>query len=256
MRPGITVITVTHNRFDLLQKAAASVSEQCIDVPVEHLIIGDECPALENAEAQLMQRFSGIRVVNIQRVHSVATVSMRLAALRNRALAMIETEYVAYLDDDNTYQPDHLASLLQIVEHQDCDAAHSFRVIIEPDGTLFQGDYFPWVKDPMQSQSFLDTMIGFGVLARGSSVMRDTIALPGDWSGTVDTSEWLIRTEVNRQYPWCENVSPEDEAIGITEDGAWLRQLVAAGLHIGCSGQATLLYRLGGRSNPLLIASA
>lgn len=255
MRPGITVITVTHNRFDLLQKAVASVSEQRIDLPIEHLIIGDECPALENAEAQLVQCFSGIRVVNTRRAGSVATVSMRLAALRNRALAMVETEYVAYLDDDNTYKPDHLASLLQIIEHQDCHAAHSYRVIIEPDGTLFQGDYFPWVKEPMQSQSFLETMIGFGVLARDSSVMRDTIALPGGWSGTVDTSEWLIRTEVNRQYPWCENVSPEDEAIGITEDGAWLRQLVAAGLRIGCSEQATLLYRLGGRSNLLPVAS-
>ncbi len=103
--PLVSVVTATYRRPDLLRAAIDSVLGQ--DYPnLELLVIGDACPDVDAV----------IRDVTDPRVRHANLAARRDdggAAPRNFALrTMCRSDLVAYLDDDNTWEPDHLSSLL------------------------------------------------------------------------------------------------------------------------------------------------
>lgn len=53
---------------------------------------------------------------------------------------LVNSDYVFFLDEDNWYEPDHVSSLVQTIEEQKLDWAHSFRKIYMPDKTYVAAD--------------------------------------------------------------------------------------------------------------------
>jgi glycosyltransferase involved in cell wall biosynthesis len=73
--------------------------------------------ALRSVEAQKLRADAVIVVEDRERVGAAAT--------RNRALADVRTEFVAFLDDDDELYPDHLLRLARYVRLSGVDVAYS-----------------------------------------------------------------------------------------------------------------------------------
>lgn len=56
-------------------------------------------------------------------------------AVRDRALRMVQTEWVAFLDDDDQFLPDHLETLLDAAERTGADYLYTWYWIVGQDGT-------------------------------------------------------------------------------------------------------------------------
>lgn len=102
--PRVTVVIPTYNRSSLLPRALASVAAQTFcDYDVVIVNDGGDWPAWN----EFSLPGSSIRVFHQQRSGP--------AAARNAALAYSDSEFVAYLDDDDEWQPDHLECLLALL---------------------------------------------------------------------------------------------------------------------------------------------
>lgn len=113
--PPIAIIMPTYNRPNHLIRAIQSVINQTFRN--WHLyIIGDHCPVLEQVMETLRhkQQFDErIRFWNFQENNGAGG-----AVPRNYALYLAQNEWIAYLDDDNTWEPNHLENFMQIIESQ------------------------------------------------------------------------------------------------------------------------------------------
>jgi len=96
----------------LLLKALRSVFEQQYEGGLDIIVVDDSSPVAAQSElAQLAPH-------EVQRVRTVRQPNAGPAGARNRALDMVagDTEYVAFLDSDDAWTPDHLAHAVQALD--------------------------------------------------------------------------------------------------------------------------------------------
>lgn len=100
VKPGVTVVTPYHPQREangMLERCAASVRAQT--VPVEHILAQD--------------------------VHR-----MGAAITRNHGMALVQTEWTAFLDSDDEMDPDHIEHLLACAQETGADYVYPwFRVV-------------------------------------------------------------------------------------------------------------------------------
>jgi glycosyltransferase involved in cell wall biosynthesis len=111
----VAIIMPTFNRPNHLIRALQSIINQTFR-NWQLYIIGDKCPMLEQVMESLRlnnQFDERIRFWNFQDNNGAGG-----AVPRNYALYLAQTEWVAYLDDDNTWEPDHLQNFMDVVEKQ------------------------------------------------------------------------------------------------------------------------------------------
>lgn len=111
--PPIAIVMPTFNRPNHLIRAIQSVINQTYRNWFLY-IVGDKCPVLEHIMETLRtnQQFDErIRFWNFQDNNGAGG-----AVPRNYALYLAQNEWIAYLDDDNTWEPDHLQNFMDIVE--------------------------------------------------------------------------------------------------------------------------------------------
>lgn len=247
---SITVVTVTRRRPRLLARAIASVRRQDYPGPVSHFIVVDDCPRTLASLRQLPSG-EGIEWVYRRRRGARERPPERLARLRNEAVKLANSTWVAFLDDDNEYYCNHLSSLVTTAEAAGCTAVHSQRELFWRNGKRYLAPVFPWCRTEQEGARVYEELVKLRVFERGSHVMRDRVERTDHRSVVtlVDTSEWLIARSLALKYPFPTQCSASDWAARITEDDLLLRSLVAAGVSISCSGLATLRYYLGGYSN-------
>lgn len=101
--PLISVVMPTYKRTDLLKRAVASVLAQSYE-NVEVVIVGDACPDLSS----FVPNSPKIRIFNLRKNHGAGG-----AEPRNHAIAAAAGSLIAYLDDDNSWKPDHVSSLYE-----------------------------------------------------------------------------------------------------------------------------------------------
>jgi glycosyltransferase involved in cell wall biosynthesis len=119
VRPGITVVIPSiPPRIAMLERALTSVHDAMVCAKLEHLGV----PIHYRVEYD--QEREGA------------------PAVRHRGLMAVDTEWVAFLDDDDVMHSDHLVELYRdAVEHQ-ADYVWSRFQICFPDGRVFQGPQF------------------------------------------------------------------------------------------------------------------
>lgn len=262
--PLVTVVTLTHNRSTLLERAMESVAAQR-GVRVEHIVLGDRCPQLANAAviARLTALFPNALVHNINAESDphlpMHYLSARLAYLRNLGARLGTGEFVAQLDDDNTFDLDHCESLTAILRrHPEAGAAYSWRKLWYADGSPYVPDCEdPWHPDPQRRAHSYQALRGHGVFEPGSQVVRDMlISEDGRLVARVDTSEFLVRRDVLNRIPFPEHFSAARQKLEITEDVAFCQALYRGGVKVLPSEHATLNYYMGGYSNVDALAPA
>jgi len=159
---------------------------------------------------------------------------------------MLETEWVAFLDDDNEFEPPHIESLLQCALETGCRAVHSYMKMYHRDGRPFIEERNPWCNDPEDAAAEYRWMVTRGVRSPYDNVVRDSMD-PEDHS-PVDLGEWLLRRDLLEEVPFETEFSAQDLAIGRHEDDVFLDALRDRREPVACSGLATFRYYLGGYS--------
>jgi hypothetical protein len=248
---SITVVTVTRRRVPLLQRCIESVKNQSCKGSVQHLIITDDCPQTISWLACSYPSDSKLRHQLVKRSPEERSGPPRLARLRNYANRLVETPWTAFLDDDNEYEVNHLFSLLQCVAETGCPAVHSHRKLVCFEGTPFLEPRWPWCRDRQQGEQRYQELVEKGVMQAGSNIIRDRVDLsPGrSYIMLVDTSEWLIKTEVLQSIRIPETFSLQDWLDNLAEDDKLVEALVSSRIRIACSELPSLKYYLGGYSN-------
>lgn len=252
--PLVSVITLTRDRPELLRRAMASADRQT-GVQVEHVVVGDGATYLSDPGYRriLEHDFPAAVIINVPRSGSEVSeyLPARLGRLRNRGIAAATGEFVAQLDDDNEFEPDHLASLVATIESRPgLEAAHSWRRLVDADGNSYVPDGIdPWHPNPeLRARSYAE-LAKIGVFEPGSDVVRDIFRAGNQIIARVDTSEFMIRKRLHSVVGYAEAFSKVRQQLQWTEDYVMALELARRRIEVGCSRKATLIYRMGGYSN-------
>jgi|GEM_PF-3529358 len=115
--PLISVIIPTFNRPDLLQRAIRSVQQQSYP-QVEIVVVND---AGSPVEALLHDWDAGRnQILSIRSAKNLGR-----GGVRNLGLKLAHGQYIAYLDDDDYYYPEHLATLYQFLQQQSAQVVYT-----------------------------------------------------------------------------------------------------------------------------------
>lgn len=130
--PLVSVVTPTWGRHDLLlDRCVPSVAAQSYG-SVEHVIVSDgPDPALRErftAQAPAGARFEELPGHQYSQWGHYA---------RLRGIELAKGDYIAFLDDDNAYRPEHIGSLVTALEAQpDAGFAYS-QIMMHQDGNRY-----------------------------------------------------------------------------------------------------------------------
>lgn len=124
--PPVTILLPTFNRRDFLPAAIKSVLAQTF-ADWRLLVLNDGGDSV----ADIVSGFGDPRI----ECHGFPHRGK--AATLNAGLALVESKYVAYMDDDDIVYPDHLAELVAAAECENAEFVYSdtWLVVLEPDGT-------------------------------------------------------------------------------------------------------------------------
>ena len=124
--PRVSIITATYNRSDVLRWALASVRRQVYS-DWEHIIVGDACT--DDTEALVRSHDDPrVRFVNLE--SNVGEQS----GPNNVGLEMARGDLIAYLNHDDLWFADHLASLTAEIEALGADLVHAPPVNVDAAG--------------------------------------------------------------------------------------------------------------------------
>ena len=115
VKPTVSCVTPTWGRHDLLlQRAIPSVAAQDYDGPMEHIVVSDgPDPELLRKLPRTLKDAGNLWYEELS-VHDPDAQWGHYARLHGIDLA--KGDYIAYLDDDNGWRPDHVRRLVQALE--------------------------------------------------------------------------------------------------------------------------------------------
>ncbi|MBS1789631.1 MAG: glycosyltransferase family 2 protein [Acidobacteria bacterium] len=249
MDGSIAVATITRGRPGLLQRAIVSLHNQDYSGPVTHLVVVDDCPDT--------RAFLDAKMLDKTLWHYSAREAGeksgpgRVANLRNLAVRLASASWIAFLDDDNEFEPNHLSSLLDCALRSGSRAVHSHMKIFWPDGSPYLESRMPWWRDSEEGKELYNNLCTKGVFQPGSNIIRDRADPLGhpDPARTVDMGEWLLERKLLLEYPFPTVYDHIDWANATCEDDKLMEILIQNGVGIACSELPTLRYYLGGYSN-------
>ena len=142
-QPMVSVIVATYNRPDRLRVALTSILEQSYR-NFEIIVVNDGTIDVDTVISELNSdgRITGVK-------HDK---NRGLAAARNTGIRMARGKYLAYLDDDDRYYPNHLETLVMTLEGSQYRAAYSDAWRVHEQ--LEQGQYYETGRDLPYSYDF------------------------------------------------------------------------------------------------------
>jgi glycosyltransferase involved in cell wall biosynthesis len=111
---SLTVVVTTRNREAFLSQAIASVLASPLIAGPKQIVVVDD--ASTDGTASVVAPYG---------VHYVHVRAGRCGVARNAGLALVQTEYVAFLDDDDIWLPNNLLAQLSALE-SDPEAAFAY----------------------------------------------------------------------------------------------------------------------------------
>lgn len=174
--PLFTVVIPTHDHADLLRVAARSALAQT-QIDLEIFIVGDGMDAATRLVARELagsdRRF---------RVFDFPKEAKRCARNRHLALQSAQGEYVAYLDDDDYWFPDHLEKLESALAG--ADFAHTRLLMLHADAWLEA--YQDSLEDPIVRNRMLTEAYNFIGPTQTGHRLSSYRELPEGWNAPAD----------------------------------------------------------------------
>jgi glycosyltransferase involved in cell wall biosynthesis len=195
----VSIIIPTCDRPDRLVRALDSVAAQTY-ADLEAVVVNDGSASLR---AQLQAHPLGARIRLIEDGGGRRGVS----AARNTGLRAATGEYIAYLDDDDRYLPDHVAALVQTLDAADAMVAYAdaARVTVR-NGTEIRD--VPYARDPDPGQLLVANHIPMLCLMHRRACLE---AVPGFDAGLHTHEDWDFMLRLSARYPFvrCARVTAE-----------------------------------------------
>jgi len=191
--PLVSVIVPTHDRPAMLLEALKSILAQTYNA-FEILVIDDGSTSVA---PQIMQLDHGGRIRYVWNGrHRERSFS------RNEGLQLARGKYIAYLDDDDLFYPDHLATLVEVLEQTGCKVAYTdaYRAYQEPTG---DGTYVTRKRDLPYSNDFDRNLILINNLLPICCLMHERSCLDstGLFDETLATHEdWDLLIRLSRSH--------------------------------------------------------
>lgn len=193
--PMVSVIVPTHDRPEMLREAVESILAQTFR-DFEIIVINDGGVDVESILSSLNHEGKIMYVRHGK--------NRDRAAARNSGLKLARGKYIAYLDDDDRYYPDHLQTLMTVLaQHQEYRVAYSdaWRVhyVKEGDRYVIKGKDLPYSHD-FDANTLLVSNY-FPVL----TVMHERACLDqcGVFDETLSTHEdWDLWIKMSRLFPF------------------------------------------------------
>ncbi|MCB1196520.1 glycosyltransferase [bacterium] len=113
--PRVSIIVPTYNRPHLLERALCSIMQQTFR-DFEVIVVNDAGCSVEN-HVRKFKAFS-IKTINL-------TANGGSSIARNKAIECASGKYIAYLDDDDIFYPEHIQSLYTAAESTASDFVYS-----------------------------------------------------------------------------------------------------------------------------------
>ena len=113
--PRLSIVTTVYDRTECLRQCIASVRRLAFR-DYEHLIVADHPPpeALERIRAIVADADDArIGLFNLKRRHNNWGIAPAAAGLRRA-----RGEYLSFLSDDNGYTPDHVDTLIRVLDRE------------------------------------------------------------------------------------------------------------------------------------------
>lgn len=167
----VATIVPTYGRPESLVRAVRSALAQTVEDQVVVVVDdGAGLPPLPNDD----------RLVAVSLSRNVG----RAGVVRNVGIALSESTYLAFLDDDNEWHPHHLATALEALG-RGADLVYTGVERVHPDGTPLDVLSRPFDRQALREASFVDTnsiVVHRGAGVRFSRLPRSGSNLPGeDW---------------------------------------------------------------------------
>ena len=225
MEPRVAVITAaTGKNLSHLAQAIASVKAQTYP-HIQHWIVVDGHEYEEDVRDVMLD--SQTLLVLPHNTGGKAAGNYVCHRIYAALPWLVNTDYVAFLDEDNAYTPDHIQKLVHAIRGRQW--AHSLRAIMSPDGHLLG----------------VDACESLGGICH--SVLSDT-----DFH--VDTNCYLLDTHLARKLAPCWDVPARPPTGRLEADRAVCQTLLGSKLFPGISRTHSLLYRVSGRSDSVTAA--
>ena len=213
--PKVSVIISTYQRPDMLREALLSVLDQTFK-DFEVLVVDDGSCTAEPVVRELFPKFEeqGIMLNGMDLPEN----SGYQCVPKNAGIMYARGSYIAYLDDDNLWDPWHLEALVEEIEKMGCDAVYS-RWRFRGDGP-FDGKDSPYVQmssaaalgvaqTPMvnfiDTSSMLHSKAAF-VAELGANIWNPEVRRFGDWEMLVRSLKkglrWRAVDRITFTYRW------------------------------------------------------
>lgn len=124
--PLVSVVTATFNRCHVLRAAIASLLGQSL-ADWELIVVGDAC---SDDTAQVVASFADPRLRFVNLKENIGEQS----GPNNEGIRLARGRYIAFLNHDDLWLPDHLETLLKVIEEKKSDMAYSRGISVLPDG--------------------------------------------------------------------------------------------------------------------------
>lgn len=164
----VSVIIPTYNRPDLLKRAINSALLQTYQ-DIEIIVIGDKCPVMED----IMEKYRDTRIKwwNLETNDKSGGTAPRNYALKMVALG----KFIAYLDDDNYWLPNHVESLMQCFE-KNPEISYAF-------SSFYMGDIRIICKEPKRGRIDTSSIVHRAELLHkyGYWKRQDIVGYAHDW---------------------------------------------------------------------------
>jgi glycosyltransferase involved in cell wall biosynthesis len=223
--PAVSIVTSTYNWPNALRLAMQTALSQTF-ADFEYIIVGDGCT--DETEA-VVKGFDDPRIV----WRNLEENSGNQARPNQVGLEMARGEYVAYLNHDDLWFPDHLGVMLSAIRRQDADISSSLCIEIAPPGNPYRGV----IGGPKPSE----TGVSIGAMTTSVVHRREAgLAIGGwrDWRTLegVPTQDFFFRLSQARSrhgfVPWVSSLkfhSADRPNSYVTrtadEQAAWLERM-------------------------------
>src|SRR5258708_7015979 len=159
MMDSITAITLTRNRSEKLMRAVRSVAGQQCQAALSHLVLVDDCEGTAQMLASHERLPKHLDWELIRRHPGEVSGPARSSRLRNYGVRRSQSRWIAFLDDDNEWDPSHLQNLVNCAHRTGCRAVHSHLQIRREDGSLYLDAISPWSRDPAEGRRKYEEMV-------------------------------------------------------------------------------------------------
>ena len=128
--PLISVIVTTYNRPQKLERALKSLETQTFQN--FEVVVVDDASTTNNVEVIQRSAISEDRLIYYKRTTNWGNHTLP----KNDGIKLSKGRFIAYLDDDNEYEPDHLETLYSELTKNDVDIVYGQRLNISEDGAF------------------------------------------------------------------------------------------------------------------------